>query len=70
MEQINETKEEIEKMLKLYKQLTKEQKKEIFTEEQQQCLNSLLFFEKMENDKNFYNLVETEIGNAVWENLQ
>ena len=60
----------MKEMLKLYRQLTEEQRKKIFTQEQIDCLNKADFFDRLFSDSEFYKAVETAICEAVYEELK
>lgn len=57
-------------MLKMYKQLSEEQRNKIFTKEQKECLDKALFFERLFNDSDFYKAVETSVGEVAYEELR
>lgn len=60
----------MKEMLKLYRQLTEEQRKKIFTQEQIDCLNKADFFDRLFTDSAFYKAVEKAVGEAVYEELR
>lgn len=60
----------MKEMLKLYRQLSEEQRKKIFTQEQIDCLNRADFFDRLFTDKTFYKAVETAVAEAAYEELR
>lgn len=57
-------------LLKMYKQLNETQKAKIFTKEQIDTLEKLVFFEKLFSDSQFYKAVEQAVAETAYEELR
>lgn len=60
----------MKEMLKLYRQLSEEQRNRIFTKEQIDCLNKADFFNRLFTDSAFYKTVEKAVAEAAYEELR
>ena len=57
-------------LLEMYKQLDETQKAKIFTKEQIDTLERLVFFEKLFTDTPFYKAVEQAVAETAYEELR
>lgn len=60
----------MKELINAYKQLNEEQRANIFTAEQIECLNKMVFFEKLFTDTAFYKAVEKAVGETAYEELR
>ena len=60
----------MKELMNSYKQLNEEQKASIFTAEQIELLDKMVFFERLFTDTAFYKAVEKAVGETAYEELR
>lgn len=64
------TKQQRKDFFSLYEQLSDDQRKGIFSAEEIECFNKMIFFERLFSDITFYKAVEKAIGETAYEKLR